>query len=136
MAIEQIPTDPDAGIPDLIGWRAPQRPGAILDGGSRAVLSALPSFPTDVRRRIRRISLVGSVTLVLTDGTQIRFGQPTDLLEKARAAASVLADAARRHEVLAYVDVRAPTVPAAAGVPPTPSPGTSPGASPSPSGHP
>ncbi len=125
------------GIPGLVGWRAPARPGAVLDGGSRAGLAALPSFPADLRGRIKTISLVGTVTMVLIDGTQIRFGQPTDLIDKARAAASVLADAARRHEVLAYVDVRAPTVPAAADrVPPTPSPGTSPGASPSASTHP
>jgi len=123
----------NAAIPDLVGWRAPPRPGAVLDGGSRAVLSALRSFPLDLRRRVRRISLVGSVTMVLTDGTQIRFGQPTDLIEKARAASAVLADAARRHEAVAYIDVRAPTVPAAADrVPPTPSPG----GSPSPSSHP
>jgi cell division septal protein FtsQ len=125
----------NTGVPDLVGWRARPHPGAVLDGGSRAVLAALQSFPPDLRRRVRRISLVGAVTMVLTDGTQIRFGQPTDLIDKARAATTVLADAARRHEALAYVDVRAPTVPAAADrVPPTPSPGTSPGASTSPSG--
>ena len=126
----------NAGIPELVGWRAPPRPGAVLDGGSRAVLAALRSFPVELRMRLKQISLVGSVTMVLTDGTQVRFGQPADLIEKARAASAVLADAARRHEALAYVDVRAPSVPAAADkVPPTPSPGTSPGASPSPSGR-
>ena len=114
-------------LPQLIGWRAPARPGAVLDGGSRAVLTALVSFPTELRRHVRQISVVGTVTMTLDDGTQIRFGQPADLVQKARAAVAVLADAARKHEILAYVDVRAPTVPASRErIPPTPSPGGSP----------
>ena len=120
-------------LPDLVGWRAPARPGVVLDGGSRAVLSALASFPAELRRRVRHISLVGAVTMTLDDGTQIRFGQPIDLIEKARAAVAVLADAARKHEKLAYVDVRAPSVPATRDrTPPSPSPGGSPQPSTSP----
>jgi cell division protein FtsQ len=124
-------------FPVLVGWRAPARPGAVLDGGSRAVLSALRDFPLELRRRIRRISVVGTVTMVLDDGTQIRFGQPVDLVTKARAAVAVLADAARRREILAYVDVRAPSVPATRDrLPPTPSPATSPQPSTRPSSRP
>jgi cell division protein FtsQ len=120
-------------MPALVGWRGPARPGALLDGGSRAVLQALRDFPADLRRRVRRITLIGSVTMVLDDGTEVRFGQPDDLVAKARAATAVLASAAERHHVLAYVDVRAPTVPATRDrTPPTPSPGpsTHPSASP------
>jgi len=125
---------PSRAVPDLIGWRGSARPGSVLDGGSRAVLASLRAFPPELRRRIRRISLVGSVTMVLDDGTEIRFGQPADLATKARAAAAVLASAAAHHHQLAYVDVRAPTVPASRDrTPPTPSPATSPGATPTPS---
>jgi len=125
---------PNAHIPDLVGWRAPARPGAVLDGGSRAVLAALRVFPMELRGRLRHISLLGTVTMALDDGTQIRFGQPVDLDAKARAAVAVLATAAAKHEKLAYVDVRAPTVPASRDrTPPTQPPSPSPGTSPQPS---
>jgi len=128
---------PGRGLPTMVGWRAPARPGAMLDNGSRAVLAALASFPSSLRARVRQISLLGAVTMALDDGTQIRFGQPTDLLEKARAAVAVLADASARHEILAYVDVRAPTVPASRErTPPTPSPGSSAQPSTQPSSNP
>ncbi len=114
---------PTPGVPELVGWRAQTRPGALLDNGSRAVLASFRQFPEDLRRRVRRISLVGSVTMLLTDGTEIRFGQPLDLVTKARAALAVLTSAAGRRERLAYVDVRAPSVPASRGrTPPSPSP--------------
>jgi cell division protein FtsQ len=120
-------------IPELVGWRGPARPGALLDGGSRAVLQSLRDFPSELRRRVRRITLIGSVTMVLDDGTEVRFGQPDDLVAKARAAAAVLQSAAEHHHVFAYIDVRAPTVPAARDrIPPTPQP--SPGASTRPPG--
>jgi cell division protein FtsQ len=128
---------PNRGLPTMVGWRAPARPGAVLDNGSRAVLTALASFPRALRERVRQISLLGAVTMTLSDGTQIRFGQPTDLLDKARAALAVLDDAKKRHEILAYDDVRAPTVPASRErTPPTPSPGTSPQPSTQPSSSP
>jgi cell division protein FtsQ len=114
---------PTSFVPALVGWRGSTKPGSVLDGGSRAVLAALNRFPSELRGRVRRISLVGSVTMVLDDGTQILFGQPLDLDAKATAAAAVLADAARRHESLAYVDVRAPSTPAARDrTPPSPAP--------------
>ena len=112
-----------ASTPALEGWRAPARPGALLDDASRAVVSALGGFPPELRRRVRRISLVGSVTMFLDDGTEVRFGQPDDLVVKARAAQAVLVYAAEHHEVLAYVDVRAPSAPASRDrTPPSPSP--------------
>lgn len=114
---------PTPGVPQLVGWRAQARPGARLDDASRAVLASFRRFPDDFRRRVRRISLLGSVTMVLDDGTEIRFGQPVDLVAKARAASAVLASAASRRQRLAYIDVRAPSVPASRErVPPTPSP--------------
>jgi len=118
---------PTSGVPELVGWRGGARPGALLDGGSRAVLASLRAFPAELRRRIRRISLVGSVTMVLDDGTELRFGQPVDLVAKARAAVAVLSVAAQRHERLAYIDVRAPAAPASRDrTPPSPSPTPSP----------
>jgi cell division protein FtsQ len=128
---------PNHRLPTMVGWRAPARPGAVLDGGSRAVLASLASFPAALLQRVRQISLLGAVTMTLDDGTQIRFGQPTDLVAKARAAVAVLAAAAAKHEILAYVDVRAPTVPASRDrTPPTPQPGTSPQPSTKPSSTP
>jgi cell division protein FtsQ len=99
-----------SGIPVLAGWRGVARPGAVLDPASRAVVASLASFPQALLRRVRRITLFGSVTIVLDDGTEVRFGQPTELPAKARAADAVLAVEADRK--LAYVDVRAPSAPA------------------------
>lgn len=111
------------GIPVLAGWHGRGRPGTALDPASRVVVGALHDFPPRLLARIRRITLFGSVTMILDDGTEIRFGQTNDLLLKARAAEAVLAVAVSKHEKLAYVDVRAPGAPASRGrTPPSPTP--------------
>lgn len=121
-----------SGIPVLGGWRTSARPGAVLDPASRAVVASLHSFPQDFLHRVRRITLFGSVVMVLDDGTEIRFGQPSELPAKARAADAVLAVAAGRK--LAYVDVRAPSAPASRDRnQPSPSPSSGPSGAPSPS---
>lgn len=107
-----FPYDRERALPTLAGWKARARAGARLDAASRAVLEAVATLPRELRGRLRRVETGPPVTATLDDATEIRFGEPTDLEAKARAATAVLTDAAARGMELAYVDVRAPNAPA------------------------
>jgi cell division protein FtsQ len=108
-------------LPVVEGWRAEARPGRSLDRASTRVLQAFGTFPHPLRRRTARITIGPPMTLVLTDGVEVRFGVHLDLERKARVAEAVLEAEAGRD--LAYVDVRAPGVPVSRErEPPTPAP--------------
>jgi cell division protein FtsQ len=107
-----FPVDPAERLPVLDGWHRPGKPGKIdapLDDVSRYVLYAFARFPRTIRERTAEITVGPPFSLVLTDGTQVRFGRLTDLERKARAAKAVLD--LERGKKLGYVDVRAPSVP-------------------------
>lgn len=125
-----FPYERERALPVLVGWSGRAQPGARVDGLSRLVLGAIAGLPQSVRDGAQRIEVGRSVGLFLADGTEIRFGPPTDLDAKVRAALAVLDVAAARGEELAYVDVRAPNAPASR--PRAPGPGPSPAASPAP----
>jgi cell division protein FtsQ len=122
-------------IPVVEGWRGPGRPGTLVDGASIGVLRAFSEFPERLRRTAGRLDIGPPMNLVLRDGTEIRFGFHTDLVQKARVADAVLAAEAGRE--LAYVDVRAPEVPVSRKrEPPTPVPTAAPTAAATPAGSP
>lgn len=102
------PADPER-LPVLGGWEGTVEAGGTLDERSRSVLRALEEFPTSIRRATRRIEVSSEITFVLAGGTEVRFGRPSDLVEKASAAVAVLEATEGRD--LAYVDVRSPEVP-------------------------
>lgn len=108
-------------LPSLEGWRGAPRPGRSVDRRSVAVLEAFADFPQVLRRRITRVVVGPPLTMVLDDGTEIRFGYHIDLVHKAAVAQAVLA--AEAGEELAYIDVRSPEVPVSRERdPPTPVP--------------
>lgn len=125
-----FPFDQRYALPVLVGWRGGARAGGRIDQLSRIVLHSMADFPSALSERAQRVEVGRSVTVFLADGTEIRFGSPTDLGAKARAAQVVLDAAAARGEELAYVDVRAPNAPASLkrGAPaPSPAAGSAPG---------
>jgi len=108
-------------LPLVEGWRGTVNPGAALDQKSVSVLAAFAEFPQDIRRRAARIIVGPPMTLVLNDGTEIRFGYHSDLERKAAIAHAVLAAEGGRE--IAYVDVRSLGVPVSRRRdPPTPAP--------------
>ena len=114
-----------ASLPIVEGWRGRGRPGAIVDAASIRVLRAYGSFPERLRLSAGKLVIGPPLTVVLKDGTEIRFGSHEDLERKARVAEAVLS-AEAGHE-LAYIDVRAPGVPVSRKrEPPTPVPTTPP----------
>lgn len=115
----------EAALPLIEGWTGPGRPGGAVDEASFRVLRAYASFPERLRRSAGRIVVGPPMTVVLRDGTEIRFGVHDDLARKAQVADAVLAAEAGRD--LAYIDVRAPGVPVSRRrEPPTPAPTTPP----------
>lgn len=115
----------NGSLPVLEGWRGSGRPGELVDAASAEVLRAYAAFPEMLRRAAGRIVIGPPLTIVLKDGTEIRFGFHDDLERKAQVAAAVLAAEAGRE--LAYIDVRAPGVPVSRKrEPPTPVPTTPP----------
>ena len=108
-------------LPLVEGWRGTAKPGASLDRSSVAVLAAFAEFPRDLRTRAARIVIGPPLTLLLNDGTEIRFGYHNDLVRKAAIAHAVLA--AEGGQEIAYVDVRSLGVPVSRRRdPPTPVP--------------
>jgi cell division protein FtsQ len=111
-------------LPVLEGYHG-HTPGSYVDHSSRIVVDAFGSFPRLIRSQTARIVVGPPLTLVLTNGVEIRFGRYNDLERKARVAAAVL-DAERGTE-LGYIDVRAPDVPVTRDkAPPSPSPTVAP----------
>lgn len=100
-------------LPILVGWEGEARAGARLGAPGPRVLSAVAGFPEALRERTMRIELGEDLTLVLDEGTEVRFGRATELGAKGAAAAAVLREAAGREASLAYVDVRSPRAPVA-----------------------
>jgi cell division septal protein FtsQ len=107
----------------LAGWEGQVAPGRSVDPRTRQVLAAYAGFPLGLRDAVVRIDVGAELVLHVGDGTRIEFGPPRDLERKGAAAASVLAAARGRGELLEYVDVRAATAPVSRerGLP-TPSP--------------
>lgn len=115
----------DGSLPIVEGWRGPGRSGGLVDPASVRVLRAYAAFPERVRRAADRIVIGPPLSIVLNDGTEIRFGVHADLERKAQVADAVLAAEAGRE--LAYIDVRSPSVPVSRKrEPPTPAPTTPP----------
>lgn len=115
-------SSPDATmLPLAEGIAAEAREGARIDEDSRTVVAAFAAFPEPLRVRTARLGIGPPLTLGLNDGTEIRFGDHSDLGRKAKVATAIL-DAERGNE-LAYVDVRSPSVPVSRRRdPPTPAP--------------
>lgn len=104
---------PGTSLPALTGWRGRARPGRTLDRTSGLVLKSFARFPAALRSSAATVTSGKDVSLMLREGTKIRFGAPRQLVAKAEAAALVLADAARKGVRLDYIDVRAPRTPVA-----------------------
>jgi hypothetical protein len=100
---------PAGDLPAAEGWTGRGSEGDRVDGATTVVLRAFASFPARLRERTERIVVGPPLILRLKDGTEVRFGTHYDLTRKARVALAVLD--AERGTQLAYVDVRAPTVP-------------------------
>lgn len=120
--IEDLVADPEGvafegpsgtSLPALVGWDGEARGGARLEPPGPRVLSAFAAFPDELRAATTRIELGRELTLVLEDGTEVRFGRPVELEAKGAAASAVLRDAMGREAPLAYVDVRSPRAPVA-----------------------
>jgi len=110
-----------AKLPVVEGIRGTVRAGATVERDARVVLGAFSVFPESLRTRTARIAVGPPVVLLLTDGTEVRFGSLADLDRKARVAEAILR--AEVGQELAYVDVRSPSVPVSRKrEPPTPAP--------------
>lgn len=108
-------------LPLVEGWRGNATPGASVDRTAVGVLDAFAEFPPELSRRAARIVIGPPMTLILDDGTEIRFGYHNDLERKAAIAHAVLA--AEGGQEIAYVDVRSLGVPVSRRRdPPTPAP--------------
>jgi cell division septal protein FtsQ len=108
-------------LPVVQGWTGRAAAGATLDQATVEVIDAFERFPAELRRRTAGINVGPPLTLLLTNGTQVRFGTHQNLQDKAVAAVAVLA--AERGKDLEYVDVRSPRVPVTRlRPPPTPAP--------------
>lgn len=125
-------TSPVAGVlPEVEGARGRARPGGAVDEGAARILSEFVRFPPALRQQAARLVVGPPFTLVLRSGIEVRFGAHEELAHKAAAAVAVLA--AEQGRELAYIDVRAPNVPAAKEKdPPTPAPTPVPTARPAP----
>ena len=116
--------------PVLYGWQGKKKEGGRVDVRARAMLDALPRFPSSLREAARKIIVRPSVVLTLRGGTQIRFGSINDLEAKAQVAQAILAS--EKGQPVEYVDVRSPSVPVSKRrPPPTPTPSPPPVQAPS-----
>lgn len=117
----------DVPLPALVGWEGEARAGARLGPPAPQLLSAFAGFPGVLTEATARIELGRELTIVLREGTEVRFGDPVQLEAKGAAAAAVLREGAGREGPLAYVDVRSPRAPVTREREvPTPEPGASP----------
>jgi anti-sigma factor RsiW len=78
-------------------------------------LGVAAGLPASLRGRVASIEVAqgGQVTLWLTGDVRVRFGDVSEVPEKAQALTAVMAWATRNGVVPAYVDVSAPAAPAA-----------------------
>ncbi len=116
-----------SGLPVVEGVRGPAKEGVTVDRGAATVLDAFAGFPAELRKRTAGIVVGPPLTLLLADGTEIRFGSHIDLVRKATVAEAILRTETGNE--LAYVDVRSPGVPVSRqrdAPSPQPTPSTSP----------
>lgn len=104
-----LPTIVLAGSPPAIGDTARQHPGL---GAGFAVLRGLPG-PLRAEIARYRVDAGGGVTLLLARGTEVSFGTPDRIDEKARALGAVLEDVG--DTPVRLIDVRAPSAPTVRG---------------------
>lgn len=104
-------TDDTASFPSLGRFDRELAPGDAVPGIAEQ-LRALASIDPSVRRRIDSVSFEAEgLTLNVSGGGQIRYGDPTDLARKGAAAQAVLDWAGERRVEFAYIDVSSPESP-------------------------
>ncbi len=102
-----------AGLPRLVGLKAPGAPGSTLKG-ARPLLTVASQLPPAFKARVDAVapSPGGGVDLSLTGGVGVVFGTPTQLPSKFEDIASLLAGAALGPG--AVIDVSVPDSPVVA----------------------
>lgn len=93
-------------LPTIVG--DPQRPGRSVSGASRRLAQVLGQIPPDLRGQVTRAASSGAdLTLTLTDGVKVRWGDDQANAEKARSLMLLLDQADR--PTIATVDVSVPS---------------------------
>jgi cell division protein FtsQ len=106
-AIARVPHAP-AGIVEVRGVRSPPNAGELLSPPEAA--NVVPRLPLALAQQVGAIDVGGSgVSLVLTRGGTIRFGNTDDVTAKAAAALAVLAQ--HGNAPFGYIDVSTPSTP-------------------------
>ena len=99
---------PPAGLPELIGVADVGAPGGLVRPVILATTAA--ALGPELGARTASVQLDdGSMTVQVSNGPQLRFGSPTQVIAKARVAAAVLA--ALGANPVSYVDVTVPGAP-------------------------
>lgn len=109
--LRELPAD-GVDLPRLAGPKVPQ--GARLSGSALAQAHVLGAAPRAFVPYLEAAAEDrGGVSVQLTDGIELRFGEPSQVAAKWRAAAAVLADPSLT--ALDYVDLTSPRRPAVGG---------------------
>lgn len=91
----------------------------LTTGGGRAALTVAIAMSPDVASRVRDLRVAdGVLSGRLTDGVEVRFGQPIELRQKARALDAILASPLASADLAEakYIDLTVPARPIMGGV--------------------